>query len=247
MLNVFMCTHDCSNVEKYCEMIESLSMQYDLPTNIECISYDENLDTLLEKPAVPDIIYMDTTGKMNGLELAKQLRARHCDAEIILLTNNTDQLYDSFAIKPMQYLIDSKLTFKRFAEVFMHAVCRVWVKHKKNSLFLHKSGNGLIVLPIRNIVFFKIHKRVVTVYYEDKERTFYSCMETLEKQMKEQNFIRTHRSYLVNLSYVSKIASNCIYLNSDESLPIGTTYLNKVKQAFHDYNVWTGIFKNKCC
>ncbi len=247
MLNIFMSTNEYSNMEKYYEMIQSISAQYSYQINIECICHKKDMDMLLEKPNIIDIIYIDINEKANGLELAKQLRAIGCRAEIILLANNTDYLYDSFAVKPTQYLIDSNFTFKHFAEVFMQAAHRAETKRNENSLFLHKCGNRLIVLPIHNILFFKINKRIVTAHCGHQEQTFYSSMEALENQMKKLHFIRTHRSYLVNLSHISKIMGSCIYLNSDETLPIGSTYISNVRKAFHNYNMWSNTFKSKCC
>ncbi len=246
MLNIFMCANNYFNIEKYYEIVRSISVHYHFATNIECICHKKDMDMLLEKPNIIDIIYIDINEKEDGLNLAKQLRAIGCGAEIILLANNTDYLYDSFVVKPTQYLVASDFTFNHFAEVFMQAAYRAETKRSENSLFLHKCGKGLIVLPIHNIMFFKINRRIVTARCERQEQTFYSHMGALEKRMKEQHFIRTHRSYLVNLSYISKIVGNYIYLNSDETMPIGTTYMSNVKKAFHNYNMWTKIFK-KCC
>ncbi|MPM32503.1 hypothetical protein SDC9_79066 [bioreactor metagenome] len=60
-------------------------------------------------------------------------------------------------------------------------------------------------------------------------------MEELEEQLHGKGFIRTHRSYIVNLQYISKFGRRTVMLKTGESIPVGVTYEEKVKSDFIDF------------
>jgi DNA-binding LytR/AlgR family response regulator len=77
---------------------------------------------------------------------------------------------------------------------------------------------------------------VVTVYYDVKESfEFYGSMDQLMQQLKKKNFIRVHRSYMVNLQYIEKFQPHGLLLKTGEYIPIGVTYMKLVKQEFSNY------------
>jgi DNA-binding LytR/AlgR family response regulator len=60
-------------------------------------------------------------------------------------------------------------------------------------------------------------------------------MEQLEQQMLDKDFVRVHRSYMVNLQYIGKFQRPNLYLKTGDVIPIGVTYMKLVDQAFSDY------------
>ena len=55
-------------------------------------------------------------------------------------------------------------------------------------------------------------------------------MKNLEERL-PQNFMRIHRSYIVNLDKVVEVNKNRVILDGDTSLPIGDSY----REAFNRY------------
>ena len=53
-------------------------------------------------------------------------------------------------------------------------------------------------------------------------------MKSFEAKLTE-NFKRIHRSYIINLDYLSSIDGNSVYLNQ-KMLPIGETYRKEIKE-----------------
>jgi two-component system response regulator LytT len=63
----------------------------------------------------------------------------------------------------------------------------------------------------------------------------------LENQLLHKGFIRIHRSYIVNMSYISQFQQNTLFLKTGENIPIGATYMKQMKQVFIDYISRTNI------
>ncbi|MNO00987.1 LytTr DNA-binding domain protein [compost metagenome] len=55
--------------------------------------------------------------------------------------------------------------------------------------------------------------------------------------MHGKNFVRTQRSYIVNLQYIAEFQRRTIILKTGEMIPVGVTYEEKVKSTFLDYMI----------
>ena len=63
----------------------------------------------------------------------------------------------------------------------------------------------------------------------DEEYTFYGKMEEAERELGEQ-FLRCHRSFLVNTEQIKKYSGEEIQLQNGAIVPISRTYAKAVKQ-----------------
>jgi len=65
----------------------------------------------------------------------------------------------------------------------------------------------------------------------------HSTMKNFEEQlMPFNNFIRVHKSYVVNLEYIQEIESNSIKIK-DQLIAIGTTYRDEVHKRIDGYKM----------
>ena len=57
-----------------------------------------------------------------------------------------------------------------------------------------------------------------------------------EKLLKSSSIIRVHKSYMVNISKISKMSGNEVSLNGMiEKIPLGRKYKSDVKKKYMDY------------
>jgi len=239
-----MCDDDPEARAQYARLIKKVAKKNKVEITISYFnSGEELLFYLADSPNQADIIYLDILmNNLNGLDTAKRLRELECNSEIIFLTTSEDYVFDAYDISPIHYLMKSNITTAKFEEVFIRAT--TLVSKKENDMFLCESGKNNIrkVIPFKEISFFEIWKRIVTVHYNGGESfDFYSTMEQLENQLLHKGFIRIHRSYIVNMSYISQFQQNTLFLKTGENIPIGATYMKQMKQVFIDYISRTNI------
>ncbi|MBU5308301.1 LytTR family DNA-binding domain-containing protein [Clostridioides mangenotii] len=235
MLEVFLCDDTESIIEKYKNILLNISKEKDIKINITTFSSAEHLLFDLEgKDCYADIIFLDILmGKMNGIELAKILRSRGCKSEIIFLTTSVEYVFESFDALPFNYIIKDKVTPKKFEEVFLKAASTV--DRKKTDMFVCESGSVVKKIPLNDILFFEVRNRITTVYYGESSFNFYSSMDKIEVSLAKKHFIRTHRSYLVNLRNVDKIEKNNIIITNGISVPLSLSNSKNVKSTFSKY------------
>ncbi len=236
MVIIYLCDDNQQMIKKYSKLVKLVANRNMIPISLSTFESGEALlFHLLESPNLADIIYLDILmGSLNGVETAKRLRELGCNSEIIFLTTIEDYVFEAFDISPVQYLIKDSTSTKRFEEVLLRAVSLA--EDKKTEVFICESGSARKVIPIKDISYFEIYKRLVKVHQQGEiSFEYYGTMEQLEKQMLEKNFIRIHRSYIVNLQYIGKFQRSSLILKTGEEIPIGVTYKQQVSEAFSNY------------
>jgi DNA-binding LytR/AlgR family response regulator len=227
----------------YAELIGQLAATHQFELSLHAFSSGEALLFHLEEsPNQADIIYLDILMEaINGIETARQLRKLGCQAEIIFLTSSGDFVFESFDIAPVHYLRKELTSRSQFEQVFLRAVSLV--KKKETELFFFSSSAAKQCIPLHEISYFEVWKRVLMIHGpKDGVVEFYGRMEHVEEELADKGFLRIHRSYLVNMTYIRSFMSQRVELKTGASLPVGVTYAPSVKKAFSHYLTRSHIY-----
>lgn len=236
MLKIALCDDHRETVQKYAKLLSQCAEKYHLEIEISCFYSGESLLFQFNDGVYHwDIIYLDILmGKTDGMETARQLRDMGCHAQIVFLTSCEEYVYEAFDVEAVQYLLKEDTTAERFEKVFLRAA--ELATQKEEELFVCEFDGVKQAVPVHEIAYFEIWRRVVTVYYGGGQTAkFYASMDQLERQFAERNFVRAHRSYLVHLPFITQFASQKLILKTGQSIPVGVTYMKSLKKAFSDY------------
>lgn len=235
MIRVYLCDDHPLILEKYKEIIINFAHTQNMDVSINTFLSGEQLLFFYEDiREEPDIIFLDILmDGENGLEIAKKLRHYHCHAEIVFLNSNPEYVFDSFEVSPAGYLLKNDTSQLRLHEVLtriFHAAIK-----KATTLFSCENGTIKQNIPITSILYFEVTNRMVSVHYDDQIFTFYSTLEHVLKKLDSPVFCRVHRSFLVNFLHVKQMDGTLLTLTNHETIPIGVTYLKKVKESLNHY------------
>lgn len=208
------------------EKLEVTFLRYSSGENL-LFEIDGNANTF-------DILYLDIEmGAMNGIETAQLLREKGCHAEIIFLTACEEYVFQAFDVMPLHYLLKDDYRSEQFKTVFLKAFeCK---RKKDNENFFCEFDDHTKVIPLVDISYFEIQNRMITVHFLNETYSFYQTMEELCAILNEQRFIRIHRSFVIQISYIDEIYRKTVKLRCGVELPIGPTYADKVRDAFAEY------------
>lgn len=137
-----------------------------------------------------DLVFLDIEMPgINGIEFAKKLLQRSC--KIIFITAHSNFALQSFEANTMDYLLKplSKESFDR-------AMSKLAL-YNEASIVL-KIGNKEEIAAINKIAFFTSENAYTKAIYQEKEYLLSLSLDELEQMYIHDNFIRTHRSFLVN-------------------------------------------------
>ena len=235
MLTILLCDDNVNIVTAYTQQLLRIKEKYAIPMNIQTFTSGTQLLFYMDGGnETADIIYLDIVmGEENGITIAKQLREQGYASELLFLTANPEYVFDSFEAMPSNYIIKDTTSVERFEEIFLKTAMKA--EKKSKDIFSCTNASTQKHIPFNEILYFEIENRKATVHYQDNAFSYYAKMEDIEQSLGQRSFVRTHRSYLVNILYIEEVKKDHLLLSNHTRIPIGITYAKQVKQKINQY------------
>lgn len=108
----------------------------------------------------------------------------------------------------------------------------------QNSTLLIESTNTVqhqVTLP-NNILFIEAAHVYIKVYQTDgKRKLIRHSLTSFLDQLPANLFVQTHRGFIVNLSRVTEVGNDCLYLGT-HSVPVSRSRWSKVIKTLKDFS-----------
>lgn len=98
------------------------------------------------------------------------------------------------------------------------------------SLFI-KNREKYVRIKLKNIYYVESELRLLHIYTNSGMYTTYMTIESVQEKL-NGNFIRCHRSYIVNSSKIMKIEKDNIILYNDKVIPISRSHYKDLTEDF---------------
>ncbi len=195
---------------------------------------DNAEDALLSiEKTPPELILLDINleGDVDGIMLAQDINEQY-QIPFIYLTSNADKLTinrvkrtkpSGFIVKPF---VDKDLQSNIEIALFSNKNTENTTKEKSKSFFV-KDGGSLVKIDIENILFFQADDNYSRIFTTQKNYIISSTLKKVSERLDEEQFIRIHRSYIINKNYIDKIKNSFVYIENHQ-LPIGRSYHDKL-------------------
>lgn len=238
-IRIACCDDEKQQLELYKTMFTNIEMRQDIKLNVEYfLSGNFMLERFQSEKNPFDLVYLDMDmDEKSGLDLAKEIRQNyHSDCLILFLTNYPKYMQNSFDVRAFQYMI-KPVQFDEFERKF-NAARKYLEKDDKNRVVL-KIDEDNVVFFTNEIYYIEKEKssKQFLVYLEDKCVVAKGVLSAIENQLLEQHFMRTHRSYLVNMKHIRRIQKNDLVLSNGNFVPISRRKEKELKQQFMRYAI----------
>lgn len=189
----------------------------------------------------PDVVLMDIQikGDLNGIEVAKRL-IKKADTPIIYLTSNTDSSTMKQAIESHpQSFISKPYNRKDLKAAIEIAIIHHNQKELENATKHHplqavvfvKNGEFYQRLELSEIMYIEAKGSYSTIITKNREYTLSMNLQSIEGKIENANFIRIHRSHIINISKIEGFSNHSVIVNNKE-LPISNSYRDHVFKLF---------------
>lgn len=95
-----------------------------------------------------------------------------------------------------------------------------------------KSGNRVVRVRIQDILYVEGLKSYVAFHFKKEKILSLMTMKEAEARLKPFQFLRIHKSYIINLQHINYIEKGMVLLTDAGALPIGETYKNAINESF---------------
>ena len=156
--------------------------------------------------------------RMDGLEAARRIRQFDDAAEIVFLSASPGFAYESYGVRALNYLLKPVEGEKLFA-----LLDQLWLREQKpmDALTL-KTATTIIRVPYANISYVEVIGKHVYFHLVDGDtREVTGSLKDFESVLLSRpEFMRVHRSYIVNMFQVEQISSSGLRTFRGENLPV---------------------------
>ena len=161
-----------------------------------------------------DLIFLDVEmPEMSGIEFLASFKEV---PQVIMVTAKKHYAFEAFEYDVTDY-ISKPIDMDRFSSAVQRA--RYYEENLKkqeveNSLFI-KSDGVLVKLSVDDISFVEALGDYIKVVTEEKRYIVHSTMKAFVAKLPD-NFLRVHKSHIINLDKIQKLEENTVFLAGQE-------------------------------
>lgn len=211
----------------------------------EADSVEEALEKLMESK--PDLVFLDIQlSDDNGFEIANILKKMKQPPAIVFATAYDQYAIQAFEVDALDYILkpfdEERIvqTIKKFKKRKQHEIEEKQEVHvpgvssrmKKLALPIDES---IVLVNVEDIVYTGLLDGKVIVKTIRDTYVTHDTLVILEKKLPQMNFLRVHRSFIVNVNHISEIQPwfNSTYnliMKDDSKVPVSRTYAKELKK-----------------
>jgi LytT family two-component system response regulator NatR len=158
----------------------------------------------IKKEAVDVLIADIEMPNLSGYELADVIHSHALSISVIFVTGSSGYAVHAFELNVHDYIM------KPYSkERLIQSIERLKEKSKSaeitGRLYL-KQKNDIHILQKKDIIFIERSGRSTTIYTKSGSIKTYLTLNELEGELRERDFIRSHRSFIINIHYVKNFS-----------------------------------------
>lgn len=235
MIKIAFCDDDMEVLHQMNELLDRYRAERNEDITYAAFQSPFELLTEIEKGIRPDILFLDVVMPgQNGMDVAKEIRQYDTNMKIIFLTSSPEFAVESYSVGA--YFYQLKPIWEESFFRLMDSVLAECTKTQENSLIL-RSKEGITRIDLEKLEYCEVIGRTL-FFHLGNGKVFESVgsLDDLFLQLKPYgNFLRPHRSFLVNMDYIQNISYRAIKLISLAEIPIPHGKCSEIKNKYLEY------------
>lgn len=179
-----------------------------------------------------DIVFLDIEmEQVDGLDVAKKIRETDKEMTIVFATAFAEYAVQGYEVQAMDYLL-KPIKVDKIKQVIQRHLTKQPVI--KKSITVESEGE-LVKLFLEEILYVEVIKRECEIHLTNQVVTVTRSLKELTDQLSDQ-FIQTHRSYLVNVAHINRLLKTDVELSNGQIVPVSRRMAKDVQETFIAYN-----------
>lgn len=227
----------CDDESYYLSHLKELVIQYMDKTNMEyevdLFSSGENFLVLGEKIGDYDILFLDINMReKTGFDTAREYRKYAPHKFLIFVTAYIEYAPDGYPLNAFRFLLKNSLD-DMFREC-MDTLCRKIVQRCRTIEVPFREGKERVLVSELCSIESREHLLYFR-FFSGSVYTLYGKLDEWEEELKDQNFLRIHKSFLINSRDVRRIRHYKVVLRSGKELSVSKVRYRQVLSQFQKW------------
>lgn len=211
--------------------IYEVFQKYHVPAVTEEYSSPTQLWRTIQGGEEYEIYFLDIDmPKIDGLEFAKLILQKQPEAVVIFVSAKEEYVFQSFQVHPFSFIRKNK-----FEEDLERTLCdlssRYQAADETECEIFDELGHSFEI-SILDTLYLEAKDKYVNIVTKEGGFFIRNTLSDMEKMLEQYQFIRIHKSFLVNLRAIYVIKYNKVILDSGQELPLSRNKVAEVKRRF---------------
>lgn len=240
MLKIAFCDDDLSVLAQLRDLLEQYRVER--AQELDCAAFHSPLELLaeIERGVRYDILLLDVVmpGE-NGIDAAAEIRRYDENVKIIFLTSSSEYAVQSYTVGA--YFYQLKPIWRDSFFRLMDSAVSACEKESGESLVL-QCKTGVTRIELRQLEYCEVIHRTL-FFHLSSGRVLESVgsLDDLCHSLSDyRNFLRPHRSYLINLDYVQSLSARGITMSCLTEIPLPRGKYQEVRDSYLEYAFQNG-------
>lgn len=237
MINIAICDDNKEVKNKIVEVLNKFFVMNNIKFRYHLF---ENYKELMKgyKEEKYNAVILDVAVKNgDGIEIAKELKKTDKSLEVIFISESQEYVFDAFDIDAFNYLL-KPIDSEKLIKVVDKLVDKLGLLKNSSKYYVVKKSSSTRLINIRDIIFISVKNRIITIHCKNENISFYGKIEDVLEEINKLSsfeFIKTHRSYIINPFFVKKIEKITITLDGDIKIPVSRVKFKEIESEIYKY------------
>lgn len=233
-MRIAVCDDDVQEITR----IEKLFAEYQVSRGVmpDCRYFTNSTDFLYEfRGGEYDLILLEVLSfGSGGIQAVQELRERDRNVRISFMSASQDFAVESYRVGAYYYLLKPVDADSLFA-LLDKAGEELSVQAEQG--FVLRSRDGVVRIAYSALAYAEVMNKTVFFHLADGtvRETTAALADFEEKLLSRPEFMKTHRSYLVNLNHIQAIDIRCIRMKDGCSVPVSRKRHSRVQDGYMEF------------
>lgn len=188
-----------------------------------------------------DLILLDVEmPHLDGLKFARSLTHPPL---IVFITSHTESAVQGFEVAAIDFLV-KPFTVERFTKMVERAHAQLInsslseklsleqnLPPNTDTFFFIRSSHAFVKINYDDVLYIKAMENFIQIVTPTLKHTALIPLSTVEEQLPSDRFMRTHRSYLINVQNIESMTKDTVHFGEFQ-VPLTEQYRDKIVKTF---------------
>ena len=169
---------------------------------------------------------------ISGIDVKNELMHEDLVKRIVFFTSHGEAMPMAFGLKVMNFY-EKPLLYEAFEKL----IFLVQSELQENQYISFATSEGLKGINTEEIIYIQSHKDYSEIQCKNGERIplIIVSMKAWEDKLRCLSFVRVHKSYIINMAYITRMKEKVELNHSLEKITVGRTYRETARKNYEEY------------